>query len=243
MEIRKLLIADPSTVFCAMLSEALGGGYELRFCNDGHRALALLEEFQPDVLVTDLALPGLDGISVLRSAAACASPPVRLVTTRFSSPYIENALSELGVDYLMLKPCDIRALAERIRDMSGFDSVSTPMACGRTALANLLLALGVPVGRKGYSYLEAAVELYRQDPGRSVTKELYPAVARLYKTNAASVERAIRGAVQAAWEQRDEALWRRYFMPSRSGTVPRPTNRVFIATVSEVIGGQQQRQA
>lgn len=242
MEIRKLLVADASPSFCAALSEILGCMYELRICHDGLQALSLLHSFCPDILVTDLALPGLDGISLLRSAADCAKQPVRLVTTRFCSPYIEGMISQLGVDYMVMKPCDMRALAERIHDLSQCDSVARPVSC-RTSIGNLLLMLGVPAGRKGYPYLERIIELYGEDSGRSLTKELYPAVGRENRVSGASVERAVRSAVHTAWEQRDEAVWRLYFSAGRSGRVPRPTNRSFIATLAEVLGKQEQLQA
>lgn len=242
METRKLLMADPSPGFCAAVSEALGGSFCVRICSDGLQALTLLESFQPDILVTDLALPGLDGVSVLKAAAGATRRPAVLVLTRFYSPYVENVISGIGADYLMLKPCDIRALVERIHDLiqcNGTVAVPAP----RTAMGNALLALGIAAGRKGYAYLEDIVELYRQDPGRSLTKELYPAVGRLHRTNGISVERAIRGVIQTAWEQRDESLWRCYFTPARDGSIPRPTNRTFIATVAEVLEGRQTRRA
>lgn len=241
MDTRKLLVADASASFCSALTEALGGAYELRICHDGLQAIGLLESFRPDVLVTDLALPGLDGISVLKAAASRSRRPALLVTTRFCSPFIESAVSEIGVDYLVFKPCDIRALVERIHDLSQCDSpAALPV---RTARSNILLTLGVPAGRKGYAYLEEIIELYRLDPGRSLTKDLYPAVGSANRANGVSVERAIRGAIQTAWERRNETVWRLYFTPTRDGLMPRPTNRVFIATVAEVLGMKETRYA
>lgn len=243
MEIRKLLVADASPSFCVALSELLGSMYELRICHDGLQALSLLHSFRPDILVTDLALPGLDGISLLRSAADCAKQPVRLVTTRFCSPYIEGMISQLGVDYMVMKPCDIRALAERIDDLSsqGCNVLSAGNFC--PVSTNILLTLGVNAGRKGYTYLEQIIELFRRDPGRSLTKDLYPTVGRNNRAAAAAVERAIRGVIQTAWNNRDEAIWRLYFTPGRGGIVARPTNRAFIATIAQVMAQQEQRQA
>ena len=77
LKTRKLLVADASPSFCAALSEALGNIYDLRVCGDGIQALVQLQEFQPDILVTDLTLPGLDGVSLLRSAASLPHRPVR----------------------------------------------------------------------------------------------------------------------------------------------------------------------
>lgn len=240
MDTRKLLVADASAGFCAALADALGGAYELRFCHDGLQARSLLDGFQPDILVTDLALPGLDGISVLKAAACAPKRPVMLVTTRYTSPYIENAMEELAVDYVVMKPCDVRALVERIQDLSQCTggTVSLPNSC--TASSSMLLALGVPVKRKGFACLETAIELIDRDPRQSVTKALYPAVAKIHGCSRESVERAIRGAIQAAWDHRDEKVWRLYFTLCREGHVPRPTNSTFITTLARRL--RQQRQ-
>ena len=243
METRKLLVADSSASFCAALADALGGAYELRTCNDGLQAQALLESFQPDLLVTDLALPGLDGLSVLKAAGFASKRPKTLVTTRYTSPYIERAINEVGVDYLMMKPCDVQALAERIQDMSQSVCCSVPMPIPRTTTSNVLLALGVSVKHKGYQYLEIGIGLFEKDPQQSMTKALYPTLAKRYDTSRESIERAIRSAIQSAWDNRDEKVWRLYFQPCRNGMVPRPTNKVFIAALAEVLGNQERQRA
>lgn len=241
MKTRKLLLADASPEFCAALTRALIGSFEVRTCRDGLQAQAMLEEFCPDILVTDLALPGLDGVSLLRAAASKTKRPALLVTTRYTSAYVENVIGQIGVDYMMLKPCDIRALAERIHDLTQSDSEIVTQPAPRTAVCGILLALGLQVGRRGYSYLEAIIEMYRQDPGRSLTKDLYPTAGRLHQANGAAVERAVRGVIETAWDNRDEALWRQYFPVGRGGYVPKPTNRAFIAAVAMALEGQQQR--
>lgn len=242
METRKLLLADPSVSLCAALTEALGGAYEVRSCQDGVQARVLLSSFQPDILVTDLALPGVDGISVLKAAAGSAKRPVMLVTSRFMSAYIETVINELEVDYLVMKPCDIHALVERIQDLNQCDRIEMPRLLPRVAVSNMLQALEIPVNRKGYSYLEAAIDLYEKNLCQSVTKVLYPEIGKQNGVSGVSVERAIRGAIDTAWENRDERVWRLYFASSRNGIIPRPTNTVFIATLAELLG-QQKRQA
>lgn len=243
MNTRKLLVVDSSPGFCAALSEVLGAIYELRICYDGAQALLQLESFSPDVLVTDLTLPAVDGLTLIKAAARKLHRPAILVTTRFSSPYIESMLGQSGVDYLMFKPCDVRALAERIGDLSMQESAVAPVGYVSPVIGNVLLTLGLNAGRKGYAYLEEIIDLFRQDPGRSLTKELYPEVGRNNRTAAASVERAIRGVIQTAWENRDEAVWRLYFTPGRGGIVARPTNRAFIATIAHSMTQQDQRRA
>lgn len=244
MEIQKLLIADVSAVFTEALSDMLGGVYDIRASHDGVRTMELLEDFHPDVLVLDLMLPGLDGISLLKELCAQPQRPAILIITRFLSPYIEGVLGTLKVDYLMMKPCDLRALRDRILDLRREDEEITPvpMAPG-LAVSNMLLALGVPARNVGFRSLETAVIQYAGNPGQSVTKELYPGVARQCGGSGSSVERSIRAAIQVAWTRRDEAIWRRYFQPCRGGGVPRPTNTEFIATLAERLRRQQRDQA
>jgi two-component system response regulator (stage 0 sporulation protein A) len=232
MKTQRLLVADSSVAFSCALSEKLAGAFELRICADGLQAREQLDKFSPDVLVVDMTLPGLDGISVLKAAGTMRKRPAMLALTRFCSPFIENALGELGVDYLMYKPCDMTALTERIYDLMG-SHVVIPLVQTNTAAGNVLAALGITLNRKGYACTMDALELLRENMGLSMTKELYPMIAKRQRCSAASVERAIRGAVETAWLRRDEKIWRQYFTPSREGFVPKPTNAVFLRTLAE----------
>lgn len=118
MDAMKLLIADGNEEFRRALAAELQGAYHVRCCGDGKEALSLLRSFVPDVLVLDLMLPELDGISLLQSAASAGLCPMVLVTSRFYNDYILGALGELSVGYMMRKPCDIPATAARIGDLS-----------------------------------------------------------------------------------------------------------------------------
>lgn len=230
MEISKILIADPSPGFCQALSDLLGSSFQLVSCQDGTAALELLDRFRPDVLVVDLTLPGLDGLSLLRSATALASRPACLATTRFLSHYIEASINELGVDYVMMKPCDMQALADRILDLT---AQNAPPPTHDSNIANTLIGLDVAASRQGFPCLESAIELYIQTPGISMTKELYPQVGKALDRSPSSVERSIRSCIHSAWDNRDEKVWRLYFRADRNGNVPRPTNARFIANVAE----------
>lgn len=234
MDTRRLLLADASVEFCDAMAEMLGGAYELRICHDGMTARTLLDSFRPDLLVLDLTLPGLDGIAVLRTAAGAHHRPAIIVTTRFLSAYIEGAIESLGVDYLMMKPCDLRALGEHIHSLLETAGRTLQVPAGpEVSVANMLLTLNISTKRRGFRYLETAITLFEQDPGQSVTKVLYPAVAKLCGCSGVSVERAVRAAIHCAWECRDEKVWRLYFRPCRDGSVPRPTNTEFIAILAE----------
>ena len=230
MGIQKILIADISASFCQTLCDMLGDKFQLLSCQDGLQALELLEREQPHLMVVDLTLPGLDGLALLRSAMAKSPRPACLVTTRFLSPYIENALVELAVDYVMLKPCDVQAMVERILDLS---CLEIPVTIYDPSIANALINLDVSPHRQGFSCLELAVAQYMDNPGASMTKELYPTVGRRLERSPSCVERSIRACIHGAWDHRNEKVWRFYFRTDRNGHVPRPTNAAFIAAVAD----------
>ena len=240
MDIRKLLIADPSDIFTGSLSDMLGSLYDIRVCHDGIQTLNQLEAHDPDILVIDLMLSGLDGISLLKDLCARPRRPAILITTRFHSDYIEAAVDMMGVDYVMAKPCDMRALAERIHDLAreGRGNTLSP-PCSELTVSNMLMGLDLSTKCVGYRYLESAILHYEQEPGLSVTKELYPQIARESGCSSTCVERAIRSVIHSAWLRRDEAAWRRYFRATRNGIVPRPTNTQFIATLAEYLRRQK----
>lgn len=236
MEKRKLLISDTNEEFSAMLVRHLQGVYHIRTTTEGNQTLDMIRSFRPDILVLDLMLPGLDGITVLQRSSAAGLHPMVLATTRFASDYVLETLSLMGVGYLMMKPCDVRATVARISDLSR--QLRSPVLAHpdpRTAAANLVLSLGIRTKLKGYSYLREAIPMALKNPGVSLTKELYPEVGKLFGVNAVQVERAVRGAINSAWLQRDEQVWRMYFQPGADGSVPRPTNGTFITRLAQCL--------
>lgn len=236
MEVRKLLIADGTEEFRLALADMLRGAYHIRTCRDGLEALELMRSFEPDILVLDLMLPGMDGISLLQTAAAAGMRPVVLATTRFVSDYVMESIDRLGVGYLMVKPCDVRAAASRIGDLT--QQLRPPQVTRpdpKTHVSNMLLALGIPTKLRGYAYLREAVLIMARNPGQSITKELYPAVAAVCGCAACHVERSARSAIETAWQRRDEKIWRMYFQPDGEGNLRRPTNASFISRLSETL--------
>lgn len=243
MDGRTLLIADSSEEFRLALSEALQGTYCVRACGNGPEALSLLRSFSPDILVLDLGLPGLDGISLLQSAAESGICPMVLASSLFISPYIVDAVSRFGVEYLMCRPCDIRGTVERIGDLSQrlqpqLISRPTPM----THISNLLLGLGLRSNLDGYSYLREAVLLMARQPDIAITKELYPAVASQFGVTWRNVEHSMRTAIEKAWACRDDQIWRMYFSPGPDGSIPRPANTLFISRLADSLLLRQEQQ-
>ncbi len=224
----RVLIADGAEDFRMALGECLAGDFSLRSCGGGREALALLESFQPQAVVLDMMLPELDGISLLQAAGARQAPPMVLATTRYLSDYLLESANQLGVQYLMVKPCDAQVTAARLRDMTQrLRPAPSPEPDIRARLAGLLQTLDISGKLNGYGYLLEAVPYFGDHPGLSITKELYPAVAACCGSKASQVERSIRSAIQTAWERQPEA-WSAWF-PHR------PTNAEFISRLAELL--------
>lgn len=231
---KKILIAETSVEFSEQLCNILGGNYDIRVCHSGLSVKELLKDFCPDVLVMDLALPGMDGISLLKQISALALRPRILLTTCFMSPYVEAAIAGLGVDMVMLKPCKVEILTERIQDLMEDEEPQAMMRLKpRYTIASMLMDLNIPSKRRGFKYLEQGIKQYMERPGQALTKTIYPDVAREYYTNPQAVERAIRQVIHESWARRDDKVWRMYFSSGREGIIPRPTNAEFISRMAE----------
>ena len=234
MDMKKILIADTSTELVGQLCDRLEDRYALKVCQSGLSVMTLLEEFRPDVLVMDLALPDLDGISLLRQIVKQPFRPVILLTTCFMSPYVEAVIAGFAVDLVMLKPFKAEVLVERIEDLTQEDEPRLRLRLMPThTIASMLLDLNIPSKRRGYCYLEMSIRMYMEHPGQALTKTIYPEVAREHFTQSEAVERAIRQVIHESWDRRDDRVWRMYFAPGKEGIVPRPTNAEFISRLAE----------
>ena len=229
----KLLIADGTETFRQTLAENLKEHYVIRVCQEGHETLEMMVSFKPDLVVLDLTLPGLDGISVLQRAAESGVEPVVLATTGYFSDYISDAISRLNVGYVMMKPCDVQAATARLLDLTERmkeEPVAQPD--NRTMVSNMLLNLGIATNLRGYCYLRDAILAEIREPGQQVTKTLYPDVGKPYGASGVQVERAIRTAIEKAWSRRNDGVWQQYFSANGAGVVPRPSNAAFISTLA-----------
>ncbi len=241
MEKRKLLIADGSDEFRADLQKHLRESYRIRQAREGQEALQLLYTFKPDILILDLMLPGLDGISLLQKAVEYNIHPVVLATTRLLSGYMTQTLERLGVGYVMVKPCDTGAVAARIGDLT--ENLQTPLFATpdpKTMISNILLNLGIPTKLKGYAYLREAVQIFSENPSQTITKELYSEVGNRCNASVTQVERSIRTAIETAWEHQDRQTWWRYFPARGAGATNRPTNGEFVSRLANYVSMELQ---
>lgn len=233
MEMRKLLIAEAGEEFRETLAHQVRGKYRIRTCREGAEALDAILTFKPELVVLDMMLPGLDGISIVEEVQRCGVSPMILAVTKYPSDYMVDAAGRLGIAYMMVKPCRIKAVVQRLQDMA--QMLEEPAAVQpdvRTTITNVLLSLGISTKLQGYGYLCEAVLEYRNHPGQMVTKELYPAVGNLFDASGIQVERSIRSAICKAWKLRDEAVWRSWFPCASGEPLKRPSNAVFITAIA-----------
>ena len=239
-----VIIADNSEEFCSSLTAALHQTDRFQVADtasDGERAIKLVTEHKPDILVLDMMLAKKDGISVLKAMANLERKPIVLATSGFITDYVASTAANLGVRYLMLKPCDMSALVERLEEIRGGENLRMPAPrhSGQqnieTMVTNIIHEIGVPAHIKGYQYLREAIIIAVEDMDviNAITKILYPQVAKTFQTTPSRVERAIRHAIEVAWDRGDLDTLQRFFGYTVSNTKGKPTNSEFIALIAD----------
>jgi two-component system response regulator (stage 0 sporulation protein A) len=242
----KVLIADDNREFCELLSEFITQQDDFRLvgiANNGVEALELIASEKPDVVVLDIIMPHLDGIGVLEKLAVNeqGKRPKLIMLTAFGQEGITQRAVELGADYYILKPFDFTVLATRIRqladgaaNMPAYTPVVKPKNMD-VAVTNIIHEMGVPAHIKGYQYLRDAILMVIDDVSLlgAVTKELYPMIAQKYTTTPSRVERAIRHAIELAWDRGNVEMMNKFFGYTINLERGKPTNSEFIAMVAD----------
>ena len=239
-----VMIADNTEEFCSSLVTALQRSEGFRVvgtANDGEQAVRMIHKMQPQILVLDLMLAKRDGLSVLKAISTMERKPAVLATSGFITDYVASAAANLGVQYLMLKPCDMTALVERLEELRGGQTVLVPQnrAGGKPSIeamvTSIIHEIGVPAHIKGYQYLREAIIIAVNDMDviNAITKVLYPQVAKAFQTTPSRVERAIRHAIEVAWDRGDLDTLQRFFGYTVSNTKGKPTNSEFIALIAD----------
>jgi two-component system response regulator (stage 0 sporulation protein A) len=213
--------------------------------SNGLDILKVLQEKQADVLLLDMIMPTLDGFGVLNHLQRMPPekrPRVIAVTALGRDDFIRRAV-ELGVVYYMIKPIDLPALLERIRDVAQNQPplqadgrfLSAPGQSLEDRISNLFLAMGIPAHIKGYQYLREAIKLVIETPAMigGITKELYPAIAHHFGTSSSKVERAIRHAIEVAWSRGRIDSLNKAFGCEVAQPNDKPTNGELIALIAD----------
>ena len=256
----RVLIVDFNSEFCRLLSEQMGKAEDFEVvgtAGDGLEALRLTAELQPDVLLTELMLPKLDGLELLRRLPETGASTRVIVLTGFYNAKVVADCSALGADYFVPKPCDTQTLFSRIRQVAGRDDSRSAIAGVDTRamraaapdtdleamVTDIIHEIGVPAHIKGYQYLREAIILTIKDMEmiNAVTKVLYPEVAKRFGTTPSRVERAIRHAIEVAWDRGDIEILQKYFGYTVSNIKGKPTNSEFIAMIADSLTLRQKQ--
>ena len=237
-----VLLADNSDYFAVPCANVMKShGLEVTLTEkDGKTVLEALTKQSYDVVLMDIFLPRLDALGVLEGLAQANLPhrPLVMVMSGFDNPNLEREAMAAGADYYFLKPFDAAAIARRIQSLCG-DHADVP---ARRAPSNLEMQvteiihqIGVPAHIKGYQYLRDAILMAIEDDTiiNAVTKRLYPTVAKKHGTTSSRVERAIRHAIEVAWDRGDVDTLTAYFGYTIHNERGKPTNSEFIAMISD----------
>jgi len=246
-ERRQILISNEDDIFCGLCAHVLHAeGCETRFVErDGRRIADAICSDPPDAALFDAFLPVLDGLGVIETARERV-PGLQTkfaVVTSAQSDFLHRQLLLAGASYCFVRPLQAETVAARLLRLCGArEDAAAPM---EETAAQLLHRLGVPAHLNGYAYLREAVLLCTADASfcRAITKRLYPAIAARFGTTSARVERAMRGAIETAWERGDIEVLEAYFGSTVDAAKGKPTNGEFLAMLSERLRMEARRRA
>ena len=251
----KILIADENMAARAQLKECFtrAGCRFIEEAINGEDALSKINRIHPDVVIIDIWMSKLDGLSVVRSAKATSfgndKPPVIIMTSPISNQNIFVQALQAGAELCLVKPLNQSNLLEYVESMlksrnskaeKSIDDATRNGAEGEAPdieaqVTRIIHQIGVPAHIKGYQYLRTAILLTVKDSDiiNSVTKILYPSVAKKYQTTTSRVERAIRHAIEVAWDRGDVDTLNSYFGYTIQNNRGKPTNSEFIAMIAD----------
>jgi len=230
----RVLLADFSPDTALLLKTLLEetGDLSVETVNDGERALASISENPPDVFVTELLLPRLDGMSLLRRLKDEGRLPRTVILSAFWNDRLAYAARLLGVEHCLAKPCRAEILIRYLHSLAG-GAAGCPMP--DPTVRQALSAFGIPSHLSGYGYLAEGISRILQDRSclQGITKSLYRDIARSSGASAPAVERAMRNAIGRGWERLTPAERRRRFGSLFDGCDRAPSNLLFLGAMAE----------
>jgi len=249
----KVLLADDNQELATLLSEFVSLQEDMEVvatCSTGTEVLDVLKEQKVDMLLLDVIMPELDGVSVLEElgdSSVYNRPKNVVMFTAFNQEKVMTRAAELGASYFLMKPFELNRIMKVIRDVHNNSTTETAVETRLTGsmmnpsfdleseITNVLHEIGVPAHIKGYLYLRESISMVYNDIELlgAVTKTLYPEVAITYKTTASRVERAIRHAIEVAWSRGNIEAISNIFGYTVSVAKSKPTNSEFIAMIAD----------
>ena len=249
----KVCIVDDNRELVRLLDEFISSQDDMEVIGvayNGQDCLKMMNSAEPDVLLLDIIMPHLDGLAVLEKVREIPKPPNVIMLTAFGQEDVTKKAVELGASYFILKPFDMEQLGNTIRQVNGNVSANGSKSPSKShylssyenkprnldaSITNIIHEIGVPAHIKGYLYLREAISMVYNDIELlgSITKVLYPDIAKKYNTTASRVERAIRHAIEVAWSRGNIDSISSLFGYTVSMTKAKPTNSEFIAMVAD----------
>jgi two-component system response regulator (stage 0 sporulation protein A) len=252
----QVIIADDNREFGDILCEYLNSQNDIEvtgIARDGLEAYDLVKEKMPDIAILDIIMPHLDGLGVLEklNSTSLKKRPLFIILSAVGQDKITQRALALGAEYYVVKPFDMDVLVSRIRqlkdtnqstvirtdytpDIKSFRNIS-PKRNLEVEVTSIMHEIGVPAHIKGYQYLRDAIMMVVKDIDiiNSITKQLYPTIAREYNTTPSRVERAIRHAIEVAWSRGQVDAIDSIFGYTVNLGKGKPTNSEFIAMVAD----------
>ena len=250
-KMHKLLMTETSPELCRLCRETLPArNIEVTVCQrNGTVAYAELAKMRPDAVLLDVFMPGMDAFTLKAKydESFPDSKTVFYVTGTFQSEDLEKEVMESGFAFYFLKPFDVNALATRLMAALGMKpkQTSADILAEEDMVTEMLRTIGVPAHIKGYRFLRDAIMMVIAEPTliNAVTKVLYPDIATANNTTASRVERAIRHAIEVAWDRGDIEILNFYFGSTVHSLRGKPTNSEFIAMLADRVQLAQKHRA
>ena len=208
---------------------------------DGREAYQALQHIDADLLVADYLLPEVDGVTVVRQLQDSGRKIGAIIMSAFFSEDLLNEINSLGISNLLRKPFHASVLLTRVLQWGLTRGTAEPNGGTDSGLllemrvTEVIHQVGVPAHIKGYQYLREAImmSVYDMDAVGAITKILYPSIAKKFHTTSSRVERAIRHAIEVAWDRGDLETLQSYFGYTVSGIKGKPTNSEFISMIAD----------
>ena len=241
----KILICDEIAEERKKLAEGLtAAGYRRpEECSDGESAAELARRVSYDIIICDLWTTGLDGIGLIRKVKSHSPDCLFILMSPVNKHSVLLEATEAGADLCILKPFSLDSVLAHVESLVKISKRETPEAPVTASehpdveaqVTKIIHQIGVPAHIKGYQYLRCAILMTIEDNDviNSVTKILYPTVAKKYKTTTSRVERAIRHAIEVAWDRGDVDTLNSYFGYTIQNSRGKPTNSEFIAMIAD----------